>query len=180
MIYLPGENIILRPITLDDADTVVGWRNSTEARKWFFSSSVTTPDSHAAFIANRKPHDLVWIAEARNCVPVGQSALTVNVENRTAEFGRFYIDRKYRPKGYALRVEYLTMWAAFEWLNLDGLWLEVRRGNEAPIAIHRLIGWTDNGGTAEVRRMEYSRAQWQTGRQDYKDRCNVELPEWQL
>ena len=137
-----GGRLCLRPVTPEDAYYVVRWRNSEDARKWFFSGdAVITPDSHAAFCRNRKPHDLVWIAE-NSSYPVGMISLTVDVDAKTAELGRTYIDPEYRRNGLGTEMVKLAMWAAFEWLRLERVRLEVYTDNQVAISLYKKCGFS--------------------------------------
>ena len=137
------DRMYFRPIASADAAIITTWRNTDVARESFFDKRVVTPDTHLEFIANRKPHDLVWMCYecANDMHPVGMTALTVDVNARTAEYGRLYIPDSQRGKGLAKRIEWATLWAAFEWLRVEMVWLVAYNNNDAVIALHNHLGW---------------------------------------
>ncbi len=145
-LHLEGSQISIRHAraTLDDAYCIMGWRNSASARAAFFSTDVVTPDTHMQFMANRKPHDLVFIAEFLD-KPIGMTALKVDVVNHSAECGRTYIDKKYRRQGHGTDLDRITLYYAFDLLRLDWVWREVFVDNKAAISLCQKTGWQDEG-----------------------------------
>ena len=128
-LFLPRGRIAFRPITTNDAYLVTRWRNLPDARAAFFNKTVVTPDTHAAFIANRKPHDLIWIIEDTRREPIGMVSLAVDPSTASGEYGRLVIDPDHQHKRYAKETDYLTLYAAFEWLLLDSMWLDAYQTN---------------------------------------------------
>jgi RimJ/RimL family protein N-acetyltransferase len=192
-IYLEGGRVYLRPVDIDDQFVVVKWRNTKSARDAFFNKDVVTPDTHADFIANRSKHDSVWIAEmyranmAHERAKVGMTSVRVhNPAEYIGEYGRTYVDEEYRGQGYAKEIEYLMLWAAFEWMKLDSLWLEAYLDNEPVIKLHYDTGWMIDyvfkyfkySDGRDVARMFYKREWWKTNRLVYADKFGVVLPEW--
>lgn len=139
----------LRPIDYSDADLVVEWRNSEDARDAFFSKTVVTPDTHMLFMANRKPHDLVWMIELnkeytdsmRKPQPIGMVSLTVDVDKFRAEFGRLYLMKSFREDRFAEEIAYLVMHYGFEVLRLDSIWADVKEDNAAANKLYELVGF---------------------------------------
>ena len=192
-IALPGCRVYLRPVELTDAFKIVQWRNSKDSRMSFFDKHLVTPDTHVDFIDNRSKHDLVWMAfSTQNFEPasvLGMTSVTVHdTKNYIAEYGRTYVDEGCRGKGYAKEIEFLMLWAAFEWLKLDYLWLDAYTSNDKIIDLHYKTGWfeqgidikghTDPGG--QVTHMDYSRYNWRKiGRKKFAE-CfpKVRLPGW--
>lgn len=188
---LPGLRLCFRDITADDALYVTYWRNQPDARKAFYDNRVVTPDTHRAFVANRKPHDLVWMIEytdqtAAAVGPIGMISLTVDVEHCRAEYGRLYIDPREQGKGLAAEAEYLLLFLAFEWLRLADLWLDAYDDNAPILALHAKTGWsvagrdlpghTDSRGA--VAHMTYNRAMWRVKREEFAKSYPAELPAW--
>ena len=193
MIQLKGGRIQFRPMLGDnyDAELVTRWRNTPSARQSFYCTEVVTPDTHKQFMAQRRPHDLVWMVETNlDQEPygdaVGMTALKVDTKHGIAEYGRTYIDDIYRGQGYAKETEYLLLHYAFEVLNLAGLWLDAYESNQAVINLHYKTGWLRDGidrpGHTDPRgpvlHMIYMREDWQVKREDYRNLFKVELPAW--
>lgn len=186
---ITGSRLRFRPTVADDGYYVAYWRNQADARKAFYNSDVVTPDTHAAFVANRKAHDLVWMIETDQIAgPVGMLSLTIDPKHSCAEYGRLYIDPREQGKGYAIEAEYLMLFLAFEFFHLDYLWLDAYENNAPILALHDKTGWVramiDAPGHTDPRgpvvHMTYSRQTWADRRGDFSARCtNVRLPAWQ-
>jgi RimJ/RimL family protein N-acetyltransferase len=167
MIY-DGGRIKLRPIEAnwDDAYTICKWRNTPEARKNFFNKEVVTPGTHMEFMKNKGPHDLVWIIESDQAEYIGMLSLKVDTINHTGEYGRVFIDDKYRGQGYAEEAEYLILKFAFDYLRLNSIWLEAFSDNTAVIALHKKTGFKEvHDGwyicpRGVVIRMKYCASKW--------------------
>lgn len=167
MNHLPqGPRLRFRPITVDDGYTVARWRNSDAARGVFFSDDLVTPDSHAEFVRNRKPDDLIWIVERdEDGAPVGMLSLTIDRSGRSAEYGRAFLDPTYRGLGYAEEMEATLLNFAFYTLRLDRVWGEVLANNEPIRRLHAKIGWREtvsavrDDGRATIF-VEYHRDEW--------------------
>ncbi len=163
------EVVRLRPIeaTYHDADLLVRWRNSESARTAFFNSDVVTPDTHFQFMRNRKPHDLVWIAEMLKGESVGMVGLRVDVKHRVAEHRSLYVDEGYRRQGYGREIEFLALSYAFDTLRLEYVWADVLASNEAGRKFYEAVGWketvTDVHGAQTVV-IEMHRHEWNDGR----------------
>lgn len=190
-LYLPGGRIAFRPVNEDDAYNVTYWRNLPESRAAFFTKAIVTPDTHAAFLRNRKPHDLVWVIDAVRDgagnpysvqTAVGMTAVTVDIDTATGEYGRLVIGPEYQGQRYALEAEYLLLYAGFEWLRLDSLWLEAYSDNVPIIGLHNKTGWLTTGEQVRDGRgvtfMTYAREMWRERREDYRKAFGVELPTW--
>lgn len=159
--------VFFRPIEANwhDAYLVSKWRNQDAARDAFFDTRVVTPDTHISFMQNRRLHDLVWIVEAHNAKPeVGMTGLIVDVITRIGEYGRTYVDHTWRGKGYAEDIEYTLLSFAFDFLNLNSLWLDALVSNVAIISLHKKLGWEDAGihihERGPVTHMVYSKEKW--------------------
>lgn len=157
-----------RDITAADGYTVCRWRNTQSAREAFFDRSVVTPDTHAAFVRSRKPHDLVWMVEEKDTGDaVGMLSLTVDPVAKTAEYGRAYLDERYRGRGYWLEAEWMMLHFAFDVLVLESVWLDIYADNAAMCAVHRKFGWSESRSPRfdavngrPVLGMTYTAAQW--------------------
>lgn len=161
-----------RDIAVADGYTVTQWRNSPSARESFFDRSVVTPDTHAAFLARRQPHDLVWMVERKDTgEAIGMLSLTVDPASRSAEYGRAFLDERYRGRGYAQEMEYLMLHFAFEVLQLESVWLDIYADNAAMCAVHDKLGWVTSEGREPrngrpVIRMTYAAPMWRDQRND--------------
>lgn len=194
---VPGCRVRFRHVeaTLEDAYLVTRWRNSPEARAAFWTTDVVTPDTHLAFMAHRRAHDLVFIAEARmpgwsngrwhdrEWQAIGMGALTVDVVKREAEWGRVFLDPAYRGRGYATDLVYLGLAYAFELLRLDRVWADIWAKNDPIARTYDRVGLASAGANlpghehqgGDVVTREYSAETWrESGKAAFRHRCNPE------
>ena len=160
------------PVGIEHTPYIVKWRNTDLARASFFDQRTVTPGRHAKFLESRHPDDLVWMVYSAISadVPLGMTSLTVNVNDCSAEYGRLYIDEAAQGQGVARRIEWATLWAGFEWMRLDRLWLEAYTTNKSVIGLHERMGWVrartashpdSEGRFFETLIMEYTAEIWQ-------------------
>lgn len=137
------KGIALRPMTASSADClrVTRWRNTDIARRFFFDSSVVTPDSHTLFMANRKPHDLVFVIVANSIDQVGMCSLTVDTITGHGEYGRLVIDENHNGHGYGWQAEVTLLSYAFDLLHLNRVWCDILAVNRDVIAMHERTGF---------------------------------------
>lgn len=128
----------------EDTDCVVKWRNTNIARESFFIPDVVTPDVHRNFIRNKKFNDIIFMVYNENNERIGMTAVIVDTKNKTGEYGRTYIDEKFRGNNYAYYTELLLMSYSFDILNLDYLWLDAFVSNDPIIKLHYKTGWSEN------------------------------------
>ncbi len=186
MSYLvPGLLIRFRMMTdsWEDAFQVSHWRNTAESRAAFYNTQVVTPDTHREFIWDRKPHDLIFMIESvrdtfgnyselPGGLNIGMLSVTVDVQDYSAEYGRLYIDPRYRKEGYGAKVEFGVLYYVFEELQLNRFWLEGM--TEAAHKSHLKAGWRDIPNNPQ--RMEYTRADWERNREALAERLGLVAP----
>ena len=128
-----------------ETDLIVKWRNSESARKYFFITDVVTPGSHREFIATKDNDDIIFsirlLSASNYDIMIGMIGLKVYKKLKIAEYGRIFIDEKYRRKGFAEEATKLMFDYAFTILNLDYLWLDVYPNNNNAIALYKKLGW---------------------------------------
>jgi len=165
--FAPGGRIVLREITASELDTdlIVYWRNTRTARDSFFSKEVVTPDTHRKFIAGRRPHDLIWMIVVADA-PIGVVALTVDVEDHAAEFGRLFIDESARGQEFGQEAVCTTLLYAFGMLRLDQVYADVYTSNAHALDLYSEVGFAGfPDAQRQIVRLVYTDALW-------KKRCN--------
>ena len=174
----------MRPMTgmYEDGVLVSYWRNQPEARAAFFSETVVTPDSHAAWIAAKSPYKQVWMVENQYDKPVGTAALYIDPVARTAEAGPLLVAPECRGKGYAREIDYMMLAMAFEFFQLDSVWGEAFVSNAAILHLHESVGFrlttTREHPRGLVQRIEYYRQTWDKRRVEYAAMGRTLLPGW--
>lgn len=182
-----GGRLYLEPVRENDGMTVALWRNSASARKAFFTRDVVTPDSHAAWVRAKPPHDCVWMARHKETyADVGMCGLLVDPVAHTAEAGRFFVAPEWRSGGYGLEIDWSVLSFAFDVLQLEKVWIDAFAENEAIIKMHGKTGYailgTDLYGHTHPRgpvvHMAVIRHEWYNlTRQRFIDACGVKLPD---
>lgn len=92
-LIIKGKQIYLRPITVEDTDTVIGWRNSDRVMQNFIYRKPLTRDEHLGWMENKVAKGLVLqfvICDLQTNKPLG-SVYLQNIEeaHRKAEWGLF-------------------------------------------------------------------------------------------
>lgn len=186
-----GGRLALRPMTAAVADglLVARWRNTPQARANFFSQAVVTPETHAAFIANKRPYDQVWmvekVAEPDGVVPVGTAALYIHPADYSAETGPLLIAPEWQGQGLAKETDYLMLATAFEFFELQWLWGDAFASNAAVLSLHDKVGFKRAGidlpghmhPRAPIQHITYDRATWAVRRADFMA-IGAQLGEW--
>ena len=181
-----GGRLALRDATAEDGHLVAYWRNSPRARAAFHSRSFVTPASHAQWMAGKNPLDCVYIAERHeDGVPVGMTSLTLDSEG-SAECGRMFIDERFLRQGYGTELEFTRVAVAFEFFQVESVWLEVYADNEPMMHIHGKLGWTPagvdvpghKGPHGQVYLLTLDRQRWATLRASAIESYGWDLPAW--
>lgn len=173
----------MRPMTgsYEDGFLVSYWRNQPEARAAFFSETVVTPDSHAAWMAAKSPYQQVWMVEDLVDRPVGTAALYIDPVAHTAEAGPLLVAPECRGRGYAREIDYMMLAMAFEFFQLKSVWGEAFVNNTAILSLHASVGFrlttVSRHPRGPVQRIEYDRQTWAKRRADFV-RMGAKLGEW--
>lgn len=147
--------IQLRLLTEADLPMTLHWRNQDNIRRWFIHSDVITSQQHQAWFEqyNQKENDFVFIIEEQEMLgrPIGQVALyNIDQLKKQAEFGRLLIgEQEARGKGLARLATELLLTFAFDYFELNQIFLEVFDSNTPAITIYHQCGFkcTDQHGS---------------------------------
>ena len=142
-----GDRIILRLLEQNDLPLTLLWRNQDKIRKWFINTDVIQEDKHLAWFERymKLDNDFIFVILAKDLdnLPVGQISLyNINWEISRAEYGRLMIGHPIaKGKGYARQATALLLDFAFNTLDLNEVFLEVKSGNKSAIAIYESAGF---------------------------------------
>ncbi len=143
---LKGNIVVLRPLTVDDAEITFRWRHSERAR--YLQHSAQTPKGQADWIRNqRQTGDLNFIIEF-NATAVGMiSLLDINDYNRTAVIGRLLLGEKeitgHNPVFF--ESEFLLYEYAFFKLRLHKIYGEIMEDNITMLRSRLYLGYKQDG-----------------------------------
>jgi len=144
---LVGDRIVLRLLEQNDLPLTLLWRNQDTIRKWFINTDVIQEEKHLAWFERytKLDNDFIFVILAKDLdnLPVGQVSLyNINWEIGRAEYGRLMIGNPIaRGKGYAKQATALLLESAFNILNLNEVFLEVKLDNKLAIAIYESAGF---------------------------------------
>ena len=137
--------VYLRPMTYDDTDLIVQWRNSDSVRKNFIYQALFTRESHENWIRTKvETGDVVQmiICETGTDKPVGSVYVRdIDYTHHKAEYGIFIGEESARGKGYGTATAKLMIQYCFEELKLHRLFLRVYADNIQAIRSYEKAGF---------------------------------------
>ena len=145
---LVGDRIVLRLLEQNDLPLTLLWRNQDTIRKWFINTDVIQEAKHLAWFERytKLDNDFIFVILAKDLdnLPVGQISLyNINWKIGRAEYGRLMIGNPVaKGKGYARQATTLLLELAFNILNINEVFLEVKPDNKSAIAIYESAGFT--------------------------------------
>lgn len=130
---LEEKDIYLRPMTREDTDLIVKWRNKDFVRKNFIYQKPFTREGHLHWIETMVETGRVvqFLICTKDDVPVGSVYLRdIDEVHHKAEYGIFIGEEDALSKGYGTEAARLMTGYAFRELKLHKLMLRVLAGNE--------------------------------------------------
>lgn len=137
--------IYLRPMTYEDTENIVRWRNSDNVRKNFIYQALFTRESHENWIKTMVETGKVVqmiICEVADDEPVGSVYIRdIDSTHHRAEYGIFIGEDTARGKGYGTAAARLMIRYCFEELRLHRLFLRVYADNIQAIRSYEKAGF---------------------------------------
>lgn len=122
-------DVRIRPITVDDTNNIIKWRNSEAVMKNFIYRKRLTKNDHLKWIKNRinKKEVYQFVAEDIKYKKEFGSTYIKDVDknNKKAELGIFIGEDSYRGKGYGTKLIELTTDYAFKKLKLNKIYARI-------------------------------------------------------
>jgi UDP-4-amino-4,6-dideoxy-N-acetyl-beta-L-altrosamine N-acetyltransferase len=140
----------LRPMTRDDLEQVLEWRNSDRIRKAMYTDHVISWDEHLAWFrrVGQQNRSLHFIFEYR-----GSSIGVVNVTDLDRTNNRcvwgFYIGATDAPKGSGSAMGFVALDHLVEKLGFRKIIGEALADNEDSIRFHKRLGFEEEGRLRE-------------------------------
>ncbi len=137
----------LRPMTIEDADQLLRWRNSPDVARWMLDDSPISERDHIAWLQARvsSPADRYWIIESGGH-DVGLVHLDdVESDDRSASWGFYIGEPSARGRGVATAALTRVLEIAFDELRLSRVRAEVLDFNTPSLALHERLGFTRAG-----------------------------------
>ena len=131
---ITGRHVTLRPITDQDTENIVRWRNSDHVRRNFIYQTLFTPESHREWLRDKVGTGLVeqFIIHSTDAdMDVGSVYLRdIDRTHRRAEFGIFIGEESQMSKGIGSECIRLIVGYGFATLRLHKIFLRVLADNE--------------------------------------------------
>ena len=143
---IQGTNIYLRPITEDDTDMVLKWRNADRTVNYFYYRNPISVEDHLNWIRNKVNKGEVWqyiVCTSEDDTPVGCVYLQhIEEDTLTGETGVFFSEDAPAGKGLATEaVKLIGEKVGFEMLGLLHLNAKVMEKNTASRRVHEKAGY---------------------------------------
>lgn len=142
---IAGQKVSLRPITLEDTDLIVAWRNSERVRRNFIYQAPFTREGHENWMRTKVASGEVVqfiICERETGRPVGSVYFRdIDPANKKAEYGIFIGEADCAGKGLGSETARLAVAYARDVLKLHKLMLRVFADNTAAVKSYQNAGF---------------------------------------
>ena len=140
-------NVTIRPITYNDTDNIVRWRNNDFVNKRFLYRAQFTPESHNNWMKNmvetKRVYQFIISCDGKD---VGSIYLRdVDMQNKKAEYGVFIGEKDYLGKGVGPAATKLILDFAFTELKLHKVFLRVLSDNTGAVKSYEKSGFVQEG-----------------------------------
>lgn len=179
MLY--GNGLRLRAIEKDDLPRFVRWLNDPEVREnllIFAPMSLDEEEEWYSGILKRPKEErplVIEIETGGEWLPIGNiSLMRIEWHARHAEVGLFIGEKQYWNRGYGSQALRLMLGYAFDFLNLNKVYLNVYETNLRGIRAYQKVGFVEegrlrqevykNGRYLDVLVMSILRSEWYSNR----------------
>lgn len=141
--------IYLRPMTEEDTDLIVMWRNKPSVRNYFIYQADFTREGHLYWL-----HEVVqkgyacqmMICEKENDRPLGSVYIRdIDQEHHKGEYGIFIGEEDARGRGIGTQAAKLMIQYGFDVLGLHRIYLRALAGNAQAIRSYEKAGFVQEG-----------------------------------
>ena len=135
--------VTIRPITYDDTENIIKWRNSEYVNSRFIDRRLFTKESHEAWLKNfvetGKVAQFIILLDGE---AVGSVYLRdIDADKKEAEYGIFIGEESARGKGVGTKSAKLILKYAFEELGLKNIFLRVLKNNPGAVRSYEKAGF---------------------------------------
>jgi UDP-4-amino-4,6-dideoxy-N-acetyl-beta-L-altrosamine N-acetyltransferase len=145
---LKTKRLYLRPMLEEDAQFIVEMRNNSKILNSLFSYKMITVQEHLKWYKNNLNNDNridLMIGEKDDNKLIGTVNLVdIDYKNQKAEFG-IIIAESFWNKGYAYESSQRFIDHSFNHFNLNKIYLEVLKENNAAINLYEKLGFKKEG-----------------------------------
>ena len=136
----------LRPITEDDLNMVLRWRNSEAVRSFMLNNHIITKKEHSDWYQRiSNDSNCEWhIAEFRG-KPIGVNSITdIRCKDGTCQWG-MYIDENMHNLGIGVLVEISAIDRMVHYHKIRKIWGKILASNRRLILMHKRFGFKEEG-----------------------------------
>lgn len=141
--------IYLRPMTYEDTDLIVAWRNSEAVRRNFIYQDTFTREGHEGWIKNMVETGKVvqmMICDLAGDEPIGSVYIRdIDRQHGKAEYGIFIGEESARGRGIGTAAARMMLDYCFRQENLHRVYLRVFASNEQAIRSYEKAGFVREG-----------------------------------
>jgi RimJ/RimL family protein N-acetyltransferase len=148
---LKGKNVTLRGFELSDIDEIMKHWNDIELRQFLSHINPDSKEDEIEWIKatwkdrkEKKEYNFAIDTNSKKQLIGSTSIHRIDWINRSAEFG-IAIYKKFWNKGYGPEATRLVLDYAFNWLNINHIWLRVKSFNERAIKTYKKVGFKEAG-----------------------------------
>lgn len=146
---IENNRIYLRPITIDDTDCIVRWRNQQFVRQNFIYRELFTTDSHNKWlrevVQEGKAEQFIIYVKQENKAVGSVYLRDIDFQNEKAEYGIFIGEKDYLGEGIGSEAATLITDYGFNILKLHKIMLRVFASNKSAIASYEKVGFEKEG-----------------------------------
>jgi len=150
--WMDEQSVTIRPISEEDTDLVIKWRNNLRVRGHFVFRERFTRDLHENWLKEKVGRGLVIqyiICIGEECDPVG-SVYFSNVKKDSAEYGIFIGEDSAVGRGVGTKAGRLLLKEGFERYGFREIFLRVFTDNLAAIKSYEKLGFKTSETLKEV------------------------------
>lgn len=143
-----GENVILRPITYDDTEDIIRWRNDPDVKKNFVFQENLTMEIHRHWLDSKvfTGEVLQYIIQDKRGRSLGSVYFRdISETNKSAEYGIFIGEKSARGNGLGTEVAKIFVSYGFDRLGLHRVFLRVFEDNIMAIKSYLNAGFEIEG-----------------------------------
>lgn len=145
--------IYIRPMTYDDLEDIVRWRNSDEVKKYFIYRGEFTYENQVEWMKNHV--ETGEVAQMIICMRASVDGKErkvgcvyirdIDMKNKKGEYGVFIGEADARGRGVGTKVAKLMLRYGFEELGLHRIYLRAIEGNERAVKSYENAGFVKEG-----------------------------------
>lgn len=146
MSRIVGKRVYIRPITEEDTDLIIAWRNSDAVRPYFIYQKPFTREGHLNWLKTMIETGCGYqfiVCKIEDDTPIGCTYLRdYDREHNKIEYGVFLGSNEVKGQGIGTEILGLTLQFAFETLKVHKVFARAFANNEASIRSFLKGGFT--------------------------------------